>query len=250
MFRTVGLLIILLVTACGQTSTEKQTLEAHDQSLNTEIAGLQATANIEQERLLITVEHAETQVARASTQQLLIILTLEARGVDTLVLPGVATAMPTTENSFPNTTGDNVGSAPTPPRVAVTPASTPTPNINISNPYLTNIVVSTDVGSDDCAVNVTNTITPNTERIYVVATAREMPDGTTIVSRWQRGGTEVAVYDLTYDYIEEACIWFFVDQTDFAFTPGSYSVALDVDGVTITPPIPFTVVGPTVTDGS
>lgn len=245
---------LFLLAACGQTSTDKQTLEAHDLSLATRIAGLRATDDVEQERLLVTVEHAQTQVARASTQQLLIVLTLDARGVDTRILPGAATALPTSENSVASGNGgsssgnNGVNSVPTPPRVAITPASTPTPNLQ--NRYLSNIVIATDVDSNDCALNVTDTITPDTERVYIVATAREMPEGTSITTRWRRGETEVAVYDLTYDYIEEACIWFFVDQTDFTFTPGSYSVVLDVDGTTATQPIPFTVAGPTATDGA
>ena len=44
--------------------------------------------------------------------------------------------------------------------------------------------------------------------------------------------------------IEDACIWFFADQTDFPFTPGNYSVYLALNGVTATPMISFSIVEP------
>lgn len=236
-WRNLGALIILalFLAACGNTSAEKQTLIAHDQNLGTSIANLHIDDNVREQRLLATLERAQTQVAQAGTQQGAMVLTLEARGLN-VTLPAVATLAPPPR---PSDSSSNSASVPNAPTVQVTPfTTTPDPSVF----PLINVITAQGVDNNDCAVGVTNQFTPASERIYIVATARELADGTTVVSRWFQGDNQVAVFDHTFAYIEEACIWFYADQTDFEFTPGEYRIALEINGTPAAPAKVFTIV--------
>ena len=117
-----------------------------------------------------------------------------------------------------------------------------TPTLPPDIPSLSDVVTSTGVRNDDCASNPTNQFESNADSIYVVATAHNIPSGTTLVSRWRRDGSELVVLDFTPDYdIDNACIWFFIDQTDTPFTPGNWDVTLQVGGITAAT-VSFTVV--------
>lgn len=109
-------------------------------------------------------------------------------------------------------------------------------------PALYNVVMAPEVGNDDCALRPISSFSSGAERIYVVATAASITSGTTLGSLWYQGETQVAAHDFTPDFeINGACIWFFVDQADFVFTPGSYSVQLTINGAPAGPRLQFTV---------
>jgi hypothetical protein len=100
-------------------------------------------------------------------------------------------------------------------------------------------------GVDDagCAVNPTSTFSSDAVEIYVVASAASLqPGGTLVTSRWRQEGAEVATFDFTPDF-SEGCLWFFIDQTDVIFTPGNWSVELEINGGLVGAPVPFTIVG-------
>jgi hypothetical protein len=244
------LLAALALTACLGATASEQTLEADYYARGTQVAELRATVTIEADRLNVTVQYMDTEVARVSTQQALLILTLQARGLDTSSLPAVIPQVAGGQPA-PGTTPAAPGSQPLPPSgglptnspsLSITPGGmTPggiipqpqtTPQAAVtSGGVLSEIVTSAAVGADDCAASPISQFTVTTPEIYVVARARNLPDGTTIVSRWRRSdGTELAVFNFSYGFVANACIWFFVTPEDFAFTAGSYSVSLEIGG--------------------
>lgn len=109
---------------------------------------------------------------------------------------------------------------------------------------LTNLVMASGVGSDGCATGITSQFSSSTAELYVVATASNIPAGTRIIASWELNGQQIASYDWTPDYtISQECIWFFVDQTAFAFTAGSWSVTLTAEGLGVGGQVAFTIVG-------
>lgn len=252
LLRTLFVLLAGVLAACGGVSAEKQTLEAHQQEQSTQLHDLRMTATVGAERLQITLEHMETRIARANNQQENILATLEVRGVDISNLPEPATLPPvpptsTVDPNAPAKVTDVMAASPV-PVLEVTPFATAsaTPFPTLAEPellQLREIVMATGVGVDDCATEVTNRFSPETEQIYVVARAVDLPAGTVLTSQWLRDGAPLATFDFTPDFvIEDACVWFFADQTDFQFTPGSYSVNLLLNGEPAAPPIPFAIV--------
>jgi hypothetical protein len=248
-------LAAVALTACLGATASEQTLEADYYARGTQIAELRATVTIEADRLNVTVQYMDTEVARVSTQQALLILTLQARGLDTSSLPAVipqvaggqpapgttpvapgsqplppSGGMPTNTPSLPTTPG-GVTPGGVLPQPLITPQAAVTSGGSTTGGVLSEIVTSGAVGADDCALSPTSQFTASTPEIYVVARARNLPDGTTIVSRWRRSdGTELAVFSFSYGFVENACIWFFATPEDFAFTAGSYSVSLEIGG--------------------
>jgi hypothetical protein len=244
-------LAILLITlaACGGTGTEQQTLVVHGETMEAHFDSLRTTATVEAELMLATLERSQTELARVSSQRAAMISTLSARGVDIGALPGVAT-LPAAEDSgaslFPEVAEQPPGEQEGSSRVQVTPF-TLTPETQQGT--LSDVVMASGVGQDDCAVNLTNQFGTDADRIYVVAVATGIDPGTTLSSRWQRADLEVTRFEFTPDFaINGACIWFFADQTDFDFIPGSYSVTLYINDAAAGSPVPFTVVGSSPSD--
>jgi len=227
-----------LLSACSGRSASQQALIDQNNTLATEIADLRASATVSSDLLMATVEQASTDVARVMNQQSQMIATLRARGMD-ITLP----IDPLAVNPVATVPGQQVAITPAAPlgATATIPfasafTSTPSSSQPTTQPaaaggrLLSEVVTSSGVGADDCAAGVTNQFTTTTTEIYVVAVATNIPEGTTISSRWLQNGTEVALFPVTFNFIERACIWFFATSTDFAFTAGSYTVSLEVNG--------------------
>lgn len=240
-----GMMVILLA-ACGGVSSREQTLEAQVGTQAIEVAAIAASATVDADRLRATLDTAETLLARERIQRQNMVSTLQERGIAVQSAPGeVVQAAPPTETPF------GLAAQPTPfpnQQPQITPqaqqqVTTPTATVGgIGSPLgLSNIVTAPDVGDDDCALNPTNQFTPNTEAIYVVALATNLADGTTVTTRWSSGGQVLATFDFTYGFIQQACIWFFADQTDFEFVPGDYTINIQVNG-TIAGQVNFTIV--------
>ncbi|HEX2907185.1 MAG TPA: hypothetical protein VHO69_10020 [Phototrophicaceae bacterium] len=50
------------------------------------------------------------------------------------------------------------------------------------------------------------------------------------------------VYDFTPDFvIEQNCIWFYIDSSDTDFTPGNWTVQLEMNGQVVGEPVAFTI---------
>jgi hypothetical protein len=217
-------LVSLFLGACARQNQVELTLVATQVALNTQIAAIRNTATIEAERIQVTVEYMATQVRNAEVQNDQLRATLVARGIDpqtfTNIDPLSITPVPGGTNNVaqPEVTFEAI------------PVIPPTPG---GEPALTNIVMSENVGDDDCAIGATSTFSANAQQIYIVATALNIQPGTTIVSRWQIGGQEI-VHDFTPDFeINQNCIWFFIDQVDTTFTPGNWNVQLEINGTPV-----------------
>lgn len=218
------LLISLFLGACARDNKIELTLVATQMALNTQIVAIRNTATIQAERIQVTVEYMATQVRSAEIQNDQLRATLVARGIDPQTLTNIDPLSVTPVQGA-------VNNVPPPENtIEVIPQITPSPS---GGPALTNIVMSENVGADDCAVGPTSTFTTSAQQIYVVATALNIQPGTTIVSRWQVGGQEI-VHDFTPDFeINQNCIWFFIDQVDTVFTPGNWNVQLEINGTPV-----------------
>ncbi len=232
-------LLAALAAACTPQNEIELTLVAQNVSLNTQIAAVRQTATVDADRLQVTVEYMNTLVAQAQEQRSQLQATLIARGAD----PAAVGANITPAAPVAPLPAATAASAPTtaPGDVPVTPpgaASTATS----AAPTLANIVTAASVGNDDCATEITSAFSAASSRIYVVATAYNIQPGTLILSRWYREGQQIITHDFTPDFeINDACIWFFIDQTDIPFTPGSWGVDLEINGAVVGPSTPFTV---------
>lgn len=243
----------------------EQTLVAQNESLNTEIAAVRQTATVDADRLMITLEHAQTQIRTVNEQTGQLSATLVAAGTPATGInlnaitpqfappnaaePGAAGAAPPPANPLQLTTPlaptpvpitPGLGAAGDPGGGGAAPNTTPNPN----QPSVTNITVAPQVGPDDCAVNPTTSFTVNDSAIYVVATANNITPGTTISTDWLVNGALAINYDWTPDFeINGACIWFFIDQTEVEFTPGNWQVQFNINGTPQGQPATFSIIG-------
>jgi len=253
----------MVVSACagivGPTAQE-MTLQSRNVELSTQISDLRQTATVETNRMMITVEHASTEVRSVGFQRDALRATLIARGTDAGFVDVTA---PNSSDDLPDGI-DSASLLPTPgPGSAAPPAVTPagagddatldqsqvaagtaTPAAEATGPRLTDPVLATGVNNNDCAANSQTSFPSSTQEIYIVATALDFPVGTTVTARWSQDGTVLGTYEIPFDFaIDGACIWAFIDQTDFAFTPGNWTVELLVNGSPGLGPIPFTITG-------
>lgn len=242
-------LLAVLVAACRPQNEVELTLVAQNVDLKTQIAAIYETATVDADQLQITLEYMNTQVAQAQGQNNDLRATLVARGTEPAAItnpqaqpftPASTAAANSTLPADPQSAGTPVPGQTTGGQPTIPP--TPTEATEGSQPALTGIVMSTGVGDDDCAQGVTSTFTTSTQEIYVVATASNITPGTTLLSRWFRESEQVVTHDFTPDFnIDGNCIWFFMDQADAQFTPGTWSVQLEVNGAVAGAPVTFTI---------
>ncbi len=259
LFIVLLLLAALLISACGAVlgpTAQEATLIARNDDLGTQISELRTTATVAVDRMMVTVEHAETELSAVQFQRDGMRATQVARGTDasfaSVTIPQVDTGLPdgiAPENLIP---GDGAGQVPpiTPPGAPpVDPAAggdvpALTPTAPASGTRLENPTLTTQVGSDDCALNGGTSFPDSTPEIYIVANAVEFPAGTTVTTTWTRDGQVIESYDFTYDFvIDNACIWSFIDQSEFTFTPGNWAVQLQVSGGVGVGPVQFSITG-------
>lgn len=232
--------LCLMMTACVDNSA-RRTLEADYGVASTRLAELAGTATVQSARLQTTLDYATTRVARVATRSQFLKATLVEYGTPQSVLDAFqqqvsdgAIVLPTA-TPLPAVTPDTPQTAPEPSNPSASPTPPPAGGTRLANP-----VTALDVGDDDCASGVTDRFSPDEDAIYIVATAIDVSAGMTLTSRWSLAGEERVRLDWTPDFdIAEACIWFFIDQSDTAFTPGSWSVILDINDSPVTPPVPF-----------
>lgn len=236
------LLALLLLAACQRQNEIQLTLIAQNATLESEIDAIRQTATVHSERLQITVDYVGTLVGRAESERVQLQATLVARGTDPASIANIAAQFNTpfpvigtpVEMNLVTPASDQMGATPEAP----------------TGPALVNYMMAPGVGSDDCALNPTTTFTTTTPEIYVVATGMNIPAGTNIAARFSVGGQEIR-HDFTPNFeINGACIWFYIDQSDLVFRPGTWSVLLELNGAAASPSIPFTITGEEpVTDG-
>ena len=236
--RLLAFLLVGLAAACASVSPAERTLETENEMLATQVADMRATATIAADRLRITIEYGQTAVGQARRQNEMLAATVAALGGDVgSVRPGAA--LPT-----PSLAALDVAAAPapggTPPAALAQPPLTPT---TPPPPSLYNLVTAEGVGPNDCALAAVSQFSTAAQRIYVVATAANIAPGTRLASRWFRDGAEVIRHEFRPDFaIQQACVWFFIDPTETPFTPGSWSVQLEIENTPAGAPVTFTIV--------
>lgn len=247
--RAFGLgILLLLLAACGGNGAQEQTLVADHAATGTGIADIRNTATYAADFLMRTAEYSQTQVRFVRDRNESLRATSTARGYDPDMVnfsqPQGAVPVGTPISTEAPGQLATIASPPAAtPRTRPTTIATPTQLSN--SPRLVNIVTARGVDSNDCAMNPTAQFRTTDEAIYVVASANDLPRSAVLTARWYQGGTEVVSFDFTIGIpIENACIWAFIDQTDVAFTPGEWSVLLEIDGTPAAPATTFMIVQP------
>jgi hypothetical protein len=240
------LALVLSIAGCNNGGDIQLTLVSENLALSTQIADIRSTATYAADKLNMTAEYLQTAVTQVAIDNQLLSITLAASGVNAAnVTPGafVPTPLPTGDNvqtvngNTPLTTEDVNSGVPQ-------ATSLDTPAAGTGTPSLYNVVLAEGVGSNDCALAAVSSFPSTTQQIYVVATAANIASGTKLSSHWYSAGTEVVFHDFTPDFnIEQNCIWFYIDQTDTPFTPGTWSVQLDINDQPAGSPVSFTITG-------
>lgn len=261
--RFVSVIVVLLtlaLTACASIPPEQQTFIAQNAVRGTEMADLRVTAAVEAEQRQITLEHLVAVSTQARQRQGQIVSTLNSLGIDTsfamdIITPAIRTQAPielentATAAARAILSGGITRIPPTPDFRTAPPAALPTQalataTIDINAPGLTNITLSTGVNNDNCPIDTLTEFSASTQEIYASAVTRNIQAGSIIGARWFQDGVEAAYYDITAEIdLTGTCVYIFVDQSDFPFTPGSqYSMVWEINGQRFDMPIPFTVV--------
>lgn len=237
------MLLIFCLIGCAGNSAQS-TLQVEHLVRSTQAAELRITGTVQAARLQITVDYASTRLALAATQSQFIKATLVEYGTPQQALDDFQRSVSSGDIDLPTFT-------PRPDATATSPVigggdtnflpETATP-LPATGARLENIVTSTGVDNNDCATGTTARFDDTVAEIYVVATAKETPANTTFTSRWFNGSEEVATFDWTPDFaIEDACIWFFIDESDTVLAPGTWRVSMDINGTSAAAPVTFTI---------
>ncbi len=240
----IGCGLAALLAACGVGGDDPALVTEHA-ALAAQVQGARATATYLRDRLQITVEYVQTAVTQVALDGQELAVTLQAAGVNATAIAQVQPVALSTATPSPQPPP-----APgTPAAVATVAGTLPPQNIIIptpttGQPALYNAVMATQVGENDCALGAQSSFPSSAERIYVVATAANIPPGTTLGAVWSLDGQTLTTQDFTPDFtIAQNCVWFYVDPTDFPFSIGTYSVQLTLAGQPSTAPITFDITG-------
>jgi hypothetical protein len=237
----------LLIGACSSNEPQ-QTLVAENAMLSTQIVDLRTTATYQADQLQQTREYIETIVPKANRLRDEMASTLQAAGIDVTQNPVepntnfavVATSIASAPNSNggqqPSIIVEGTSLAPSTQSASdlasasTSGAATPT----VGQPMLFNLITAEGVGSNDCALTSVTSFTADTPQIYVVATAANIPAGTTLGAQWYLGDTQLIKQEFApKDDISNNCIWFYAEPVDFPFTAGSYRVELLINGTPV-----------------
>ncbi|MCY3834465.1 MAG: hypothetical protein OXG85_15745 [Chloroflexi bacterium] len=248
----VFLLCLAAILAACQSTDPQLTATAVYIEAQSEIESLSSTATVARARMQTTLDHAATRVERAEEAGRFLRSNLINLGTDTgfiddslRQLEAVSTQSPPTIGARANTApaADRVSPTITPITIVTPPAATSAETSSVDGPRLENIVMASGVDSNDCAIDANPRFTPQSAAIYVVGRAFNIPAGASIRSIWRRSGLEVVRFSFNREYqINDSCIWFFIDQTDTPFTPGSWSVEILVEGAPVSSPLAFQIV--------
>lgn len=239
-----------------------QTENLQNEQAETQIAAVRATATVNADRLLITLESAQTAVGNIDLQSTRIASTLIASGMGFIDASGITPEAPpdTVEQPTRNPNVPQIANPLLTPNAPVVSGSgsaqgdaplnpvTPTPEGNNApqptgdpNAPLTQITLTREVGADDCPVGSTNSFSSGDSEIYVTAIANVVASNQ-ITASFALNGQQIQSYTWTPGFdIQGKCIWFHMPASEVTFTPGSWTVTLDVDGTPVSAPIPFSI---------
>lgn len=250
-------LTLMLLTACNFFSqpADLQAESLQAELARTQIALVRETATVFADRLLVTQEYAETAVESAALQSTRMSATLVAQGTTVIDIAGITPmfelvqpdlvmaatnaalsagvsnaaqiANPMFNASLAAPSGGEALAQPTPPAAVQLPA-------NSVGPSLTNILLTTRVGADDCPIAPATSFRSEEEAIYVTAVANGITPGTRIEAVWFRETERMMTYDWTPTFaINGACIWFRLPASEVWFRAGRWSVEMSVNGTRV-----------------
>lgn len=255
--------LILILSACTDTGTSL-TLEANYRLAGTQVEDLRITATVQMARAETTLDFMGTRAAVSGNQSGFLVETLVATGISPELLA-------TQRESFlgssptpvpPTIIGNNANQEIRPGQTLIAETFTPSPpavTINAPNPTSTaliqatpdfggltigNLITATGAGNDGCGRGVSSVFGMNVSEIYVILPVFNVTANDYIfAARWQKNGQPIGpIYDFSPDVDSDSlCVWFFVDATDFAFEPGTYSVSIDINGQRASGPVPFVI---------
>ena len=256
---------LISLSACNFFSqpVDLQTENLQNEQAGTQIAAVRATATTNADHMLVTLSSAQTAVGEVDQQSTRIVATLIAQGtliVDASgITPVVPTAAPQADGGSPLPQIANPLLTPGAPQVSAggsaqgDSALVPTPASNGQNvqstldpsgPSLTQITLTEQVGKDDCPVNSVTSFNADATDIYVTAVANNVGTSDTLTADFSLAGQSIKTYSWSPGFtIRGACIWFHMPASEVAFSPGSWSVAIAINGTQIGAPIPFSIVG-------
>jgi hypothetical protein len=239
-FRRITLSFLLLVSlwiisACGALSgvDTAATLQAEVTEFALESTGIAETHSAQATGAFQSAERARTEVVYVDgiNQQLAVTMraalpaTQQMISDQAIVTPGMNAPLPGQFTPTPNLDGGQIAS-------------------NGGSNQLTEIGVALAVReSDDCADVLQTQISASSARIYATTRILNALNGTQVSAAWNYAGE--SVYSNTPFVVprddDDFCLWFYIEPTDVAFTPGDWSVQFVVDGVA-QPLAPFTMV--------
>ncbi|MBL8131149.1 MAG: hypothetical protein JNL42_04765 [Anaerolineae bacterium] len=244
LLRRVGFLAALtLLGACSTLSPDDPaaTLRAEREGYVAEATQIASNILIQQTQSLETVATAEAHLRQVESRNAALLLTLRAAVPPTqqiisdsgIVTPGqVATPAPPGSVGAGNVTaipGDNV------------PVG--------SMEFLSVATALTVRDSDGCADLAANSFTADVQRIYVTARAQNIAQGTVMRVEWFYEGSVTFSESFTIGVNDDDyCLWFYIEPTETAFSPGNWSVQLYANEQAIQPNVAFTI-GDVMTEG-
>lgn len=249
----------LLLSACNffNQPADLQTENLQNELAQTQIAAVRATATLNADRMLITLESAQTAVGNVNLQSTRIASTLIAGGMSFVdanaITPvastqdvSIATSTPGSQIANPLLTpgapvvnsggaaqGDSalVPTTPTAPGDSSSDQSAENVQVDPSAPSLTSITLTDAVGADDCPISSSTSFSASTTEIYVTAVGNNIPASATLDSIWWLEGAQMQNYSWTPGFaVNGVCIWFRLPSSEVTFTPGNWSVDLTIDG--------------------
>jgi hypothetical protein len=256
------LLVITFASGCNffAPPAAEQTLIAGHGSTATYMSALRGTATAQGDSLSATLETAQTAVSSIDLQSTSIAATLMATGMPLIDVRNITPLYATPVSTQP------AGSSGSVPSFAITPVmnaqggaqgnsellaappATSVPEaeqtVDPSAPHLSDIVMTTSVGADDCPTGTTTVFPTNAEGVYVSAVAHNLSPANVVVSHWLREGMEAVQYEWSSSFdIDEGCIWFYLPALDVDFSAANWSVQIDMDGRPAGTPVTFTITG-------
>lgn len=262
MQRLLFIFVLLCCSACNffAPAPAQQTLQADHALAVTSLAFAQATATARADVLMLTLENASTAVRNVDNLGTRIAATMIATGSSSdssLITPPAVTAQPNVNFLQPTSissqllvtpmvtfSGSASGNSTLAPTIPPTPNLQPNVGFDPNTPRLQDLATSTNVGTDDCPLDIRQSFSQTIDGVYVSARATNLPDTATIISHWNYNGTTMMTYDWSPGFaIADACIWFYLPTSDVDFAAGAWTVELLLDGVLQGSPISFTVMG-------
>ncbi|MCU0512814.1 MAG: hypothetical protein MUE40_09615 [Anaerolineae bacterium] len=239
----VWLFLLLWLAGCTAASDEPLRIATEHSRAGTQMVALRTTATVSYARLITTMDFSQTQVAFAATQSQFLKATLAATGFAMADLEAFQQAVSEGRIVLPTATPVPQSTAAAGRQMtqsALSGAATAPAPADPAAPRLENVVLATGV-QNDCATGITTQFTTTTPEIYVVGRGFNLPAGTQVAARWRIAGQDVSFDFVTAGPTSGECLWFYIDQTDFAFTAGTWDVTLSLNGTPATPPISFSI---------